>query len=91
MKKRRVLLGSRKHLAHRQPDADFLQNPHIPPIQSQFTLKSVNTWHRFSGVSPPLYIDSLVIASGIAITHTTHSLLGSDSWKAELPHSDMAG
>jgi hypothetical protein len=86
-----VLHGSRKHLAHGQPDVNFLQNPHIPPIQSQFTLKSVNTWHRFSGVSPPLYIDSLVIASAVTIPHTAQSMQGSDSWYAERPHSDMVG
>lgn len=86
-----VLGGSGKHLPYRRRDRSFFKTPHLHPIPRHSTLKSVNTWQRFSGGLPPLYIDSLVIASAVTIPHTAQSMQGSDSWYAERSSSDMAG
>lgn len=38
-----------------RPTVISFQTPHFPSIPSPSEHKSVNTWHRFSGVLPPLY------------------------------------
>ena len=86
-----MLQGGRIPRAHARAAVKYSPNPAYSPIQSHSTLNSVKTRHRFSGVLPHLYIEQLCIEVLAIITHTTHSLLGSDSWKAELPHSDMVG